>query len=40
MGIVAARASWREIFSRKTEIGTRKEKGSISKELDRTVEVA
>jgi hypothetical protein len=40
MGIVAPRASWREIFSRKTEIGTRKEKGSLSKEFDRTVEVA
>jgi hypothetical protein len=34
MGIVAPRASWRGIFSRKTEIGTRKEKGSISKEFD------
>jgi hypothetical protein len=27
MGIVIPRASWREIFSKKTEIGTRKEKG-------------
>jgi hypothetical protein len=40
MGIVASKASWRDIFSRKTEIGTRKEKGSLSKEFDRTVEVA
>jgi hypothetical protein len=40
MGIAAPRAYWREIFSRKTEIGTRKEKGSISNELDRAVEVA
>jgi hypothetical protein len=40
MGIVVPGASWREIFSRKTEIRTRKEKGRISKEFDRTVEVA
>jgi hypothetical protein len=33
MGIVAARASWRELFLRKTGIGTRKEKGGISKEF-------
>ena len=33
MGIVAPRASWREVSSRKTEIGTRKEEGSISKGL-------
>jgi hypothetical protein len=40
MEIVAPRASWREMFSRKTEIGTGKQEGSISREFDRTVEVA
>jgi hypothetical protein len=33
MGIVAAKASWREVFRGKQEIATRKEKGSISKEF-------
>jgi hypothetical protein len=40
MGIVVPGASWREIISRKIEIGARKEKRSISKKFDRTVEVA
>jgi len=33
MGIVAPRASGHEVSSRKTEIGARKEEGSISKGL-------
>jgi hypothetical protein len=40
MGIVVPGGSCAEFFRRKTEIGTRKEKGRISKEFDRTVEVA
>jgi hypothetical protein len=39
MGIVSPRASWRGIFSRKTEIGTRKEKRAFLK-IYRAVEVA